>query len=235
MTIWITGCTNGLGKALVAEYVAAGHKVVGGARSLDRLAKLRDQFPEATFLELDVSDSQSAKRFARGAFDASGEPDFLINGAAVNHENAPLWKVRSKEFERVMSVNVCGVANMIRHVVPIMITAGKGIVVNMSSGWGRSTSPEVAPYCASKWAIEGLTQALAQELPEGLAAIPLDPGVINTRMLRTTFGLEASYFPNTTTWARSAAPFILGLSPLFNGKAMSCPQPSNLQAASLAS
>ena len=81
-----------------------------------------------------------------------------------------------REFTRLVDVNVRGVQNVIRHFVPAMVAKRKGVIVNLSSGWGRSTSPEVAPYCATKWAIEGLTQALADELPAGMAAVPLNPG-----------------------------------------------------------
>jgi hypothetical protein len=99
--------------------------------------------------------------------------------------------------------------------------AGKGVIVNMSSGWGRSVAPDVAPYCASKWAIEGLTKALAQELPDGMAAVPLNPGVIDTDMLRTCFQDGASSYPKADAWARTAGPFILGLGPKDNGRSLS--------------
>ena len=99
-----------------------------------------------------------------------------------------------------------------------MIKRGNGVIVNFSSGWGRSTSAEVAPYCATKFAIEGLTQALAQELPAGLAAIPLNPGVIDTDMLRSCFGGSASSYPSPQQWAKRAVPFLLKLSPRENGQ-----------------
>src|SRR5262249_21389378 len=76
-----------------------------------------------------------------------------------------------------------------------MIRRGAGVIVNFSSGWGRSTAAEVAPYCASKWAIEGLTRALAQELPAGVAAVPLNPGIIDTDMLRSCVGGDAGGYP----------------------------------------
>ena len=122
-------------------------------------------------------------------------PDLLLNNAATINPNAPLWKVSADEFSYVIDVNIKGVANVIRHFVPRMIERGSGVIVNFSSGWGRSTSPEVAPYCATKWAIEGLTRALAQELPAGMAAIPLNPGIINTDMLQSCFGESADDFP----------------------------------------
>jgi NAD(P)-dependent dehydrogenase (short-subunit alcohol dehydrogenase family) len=101
-----------------------------------------------------------------------------------------------------------------------MIEAGHGVIVNFSSGWGRSTDADVAPYCATKWAIEGLTQSLAQELPEGLAAIPLNPGIIDTDMLRISFGGEAGNFPDADDWASIAVPFILKLGAKNNGQAL---------------
>src|SRR6185295_7668060 len=94
--------------------------------------------------------------------------------------NAPLWRVPVEEFDQVIDVNIKGVANVIRAFLPAMIERGNGVVVNFSSGWGRSTAADVAPYCATKWAIEGLTQALAQELPKGMAAVPVNPGIIDT-------------------------------------------------------
>ena len=97
---------------------------------------------------------------------------------------SPLWEQDDREFTRLVDVNLRGMVNVIRHFVPPMVARKKGVIVNLSSGWGRSVSPEVAPYCASKWAVEGLTKALAEELPKGMAAIPLNPGVIDTDMLR---------------------------------------------------
>ena len=75
------------------------------------------------------------------------------------------------------------------------------MIVNFSSGWGRSTSAEVAPYCATKWAIEGLSQALAQELPKGMACVALNPGIIDTEMLRSCFGESAASYPDAAEWA----------------------------------
>jgi NAD(P)-dependent dehydrogenase (short-subunit alcohol dehydrogenase family) len=85
-------------------------------------------------------------------------------------------------------------------------------------------SPEVAPYCASKYAIEGLTQALAEELPAGLAAVPLNPGIINTAMLRQCWADTAASFPSPEAWAKVAAPFLLGLGRKDNGRSLTVPE-----------
>ena len=120
----------------------------------------------------------------------------------------------------VIDVNIKGVANVIRHFVPAMVASKHGVIVNFSSGWGRSTDREVAPYCATKWAIEGLSKSLAQELPKGMAVIPLNPGIINTDMLRTSFGVEAAHFPTAETWAETAVPWLLELKPADNGRSL---------------
>jgi NAD(P)-dependent dehydrogenase (short-subunit alcohol dehydrogenase family) len=127
-------------------------------------------------------------------------------------------------FDNVIDVNIKGTAHVLRHFLPAMIHRGTGVVVNFSSGWGRSTSPEVSAYCASKWAIEGMTQALAQELPEGLAAVSLNPGIINTEMLQTCFGKEgAAPYPDAQQWAEAAGPYLLKLCSKDNGQALTVP------------
>jgi NAD(P)-dependent dehydrogenase (short-subunit alcohol dehydrogenase family) len=143
---------------------------------------------------------------------SGGPPGLLVNNAATINRNAPLWKVPAKEFSRVINVNVKGVVNVVRHFLPAMIERGSGVVVNFSSWWGREGEAEVAPYCATKWAIEGLTRAMAAELPRGLAAVPVIPGIIDTAMLRNCFGADAAnlhggkalatIFPISTTSSR---------------------------------
>ena len=102
-----------------------------------------------------------------------------------------------------------------------LIAARRGVIANLSSGWGRSTSPEVGPYCASKHAIEGLTGSLAQELPAPLAAVAVSPGVIDTDMLRLTWGDSAGAHPDAARWGVGAAHFFLGLGRKDNGQSVS--------------
>ncbi len=201
----ITGVTRGLGRALAEGLARAGHRVVGCGRTAEALGHLRSRLGHPHDLAaLDVTHDLAVKAWADRVIAEHGPPDLLINNAAAINRNAPLWQVPADEFDRVIDVNVKGVANVIRHFAPAMIARGSGVIVNLSSGWGRSTSPEVAPYCASKWAIEGLTRALAQELPPGMAAVPVNPGIIDTEMLRSCFGESASQHPAPDEWARAA-------------------------------
>ena len=220
----ITGVSRGLGAALVAPLVAAGHTVVGCARSPDVVWDLGARHPSPNrFSVVDVNDDQAVRRWAAETCGALKAPDLLLNNAGVINTNAPLWQVPPDEFNQVLRVNVNGAYTVIRHFLPTMIDAGAGIVVNMSSGWGRSVAANVAPYCASKWAIEGLSQALAQELPAGLACIALNPGVIETDMLYSCFGESASDAPSTVDWAKRAVPYLLSLEVSDNGRSLSVP------------
>ena len=222
--IALTGCSRGLGLALAESFSEAGHIVAGCARSEDGVKKLRERLgPMHDFTVVDVGDEEAVMRWAARIITTHGAPDFLVNNAAMIAESAPLWKVPPEQIDATLRTNIAGTVNTIRHFVPAMIARTCGLIVNFSSGWGRSTSPDVAIYCASKWAIEGLTQSLAQELPAGMAAVALNPGIIDTDMLRSCFGRAASSYPKPAAWAKSAGPFILGLTARDNGHALDVP------------
>lgn len=223
--VLITGCSRGLGRAMVDGFIARDDStVIACARSEEALEELRAQYPSPhSFHSLDVRDASAVKEFARTVISENGAPDLMINNAAIINRNAPLWEISDKEFSDMTAININGVANMIRHFVPAMIDNGTGVIVNLSSGWGRSTAPDVAPYCATKYAIEGLTSALAQELPTGLAAIALNPGIIDTDMLRSTFGEGSSAYPDAVEWAKTAVPYLAKLKSKDNGRALTAP------------
>ncbi|MDD3179629.1 MAG: SDR family NAD(P)-dependent oxidoreductase [Opitutaceae bacterium] len=225
MVILITGVTRGLGRALAEWYIAHGHTIVGCGRKAAELMDLRFTYPEPhDFSVVDVTEDNKVAMWAERVLARQGPPDFLINNAGAMHTPAPLWKVPAPDFARVIDVNIKGVANVIRHFVPAMVERKSGVIVNISSAWGRSTSREVAPYCASKFAIEGLTKALAKELPAGMAAVPLAPGIINTDMLQQCFGAGADQHPKASEWVERAAPFILTLGAKDNGDSLSVPE-----------
>jgi NAD(P)-dependent dehydrogenase (short-subunit alcohol dehydrogenase family) len=222
MNIVLTGATRGLGRALVTRFAAGGHTVVGCGRGAGHVAGLAAAYPAPhRFDRLDVTDAAAVSAWAASVLKSHGPPDLLVNNAALMNTPAPLWEVPAADFDAVIDVNVKGVANVIRGFVPAMVARKSGVIVNLSSGWGRSTSPEVAPYCASKYAVEGLTLALAQELPRGMAAVPLNPGVIDTDMLRQAWADGASAYPKAEAWAERAAPFLLGLGAKDNGRSLS--------------
>jgi len=209
---------------MVDEFIWHGHTVLGCGRSEEQVEALCKAYgPPHHFAVVDVTDDAAVKEWTNRCLEHAGAPDLLLNNAAVINRSAPLWGISAEEFSQVIDINIKGVTNVIRHFVPDMMERGRGVIVNWSSGWGRSTSPEVAPYCATKWAIEGLTQALAQELPEGLSAVALNPGIINTDMLRSCFGGSASSYPSPDEWAKQAVPYLLNIGTEHNGQQLSAP------------
>ena len=222
--IIITGVTRGLGRALSDQYLKMGHTVIGCGRNAEIIKKMSAKYPTNTnFQALDVSDYESVIFWANRIIKSFGSPDFLLNNAGIMNDNRNLWEVSKRNFSEVVDTNIKGIFNTVKGYVPEMINQKRGIIVNFSSGWGRTTSPKVAPYCTSKWAVEGLTKSLAQELPQGLSAVALSPGVIDTDMLRLCWGNSASAHEKPETWAQRVAPYILKISSKDNGASITTP------------
>jgi len=222
--ILITGVTRGLGRAMADEFVRQGHTVVGCGRSAKDIEKLcQAAGPPHDFYPVNVASDDEVKTWASVVLSRHGAPDLLLNNAAVINASARLWEIGAREFSEIVDTNLKGVANVIRHFAPAMVKRKAGVIVNFSSGWGRSADAEVAPYCATKWAVEGLTQSLAQELPSGMAAVALNPGIINTEMLRSCFGASATSYPSPTQWAEVAVPFLLKMNTQDNGRQLTVP------------
>lgn len=222
--IVITGVSRGLGSAMLTEFIHRGCFVLGCCRSKTDAQHLQNRHSENCQIQaVNVASENHVRHWAESLAKQFPAPRLLINNAAIINSNQRLWNVPDEEFQAVLDINVAGTARVIRHFVPRMIAAKSGVIVNFSSGWGRSTAAEVAPYCASKWAVEGLTLALAQELPRTLAAVSLNPGIINTDMLRSCFKAGANDFPTPHEWAKLAVPFLLSLTARHNGQQLTVP------------
>ena len=213
--VLVTGVSRGLGQVLASGIAKSGHRVVGCARTAV------DAGDEYRVDAVDLSDDAAVGAWIDDVTKNWGVPDLVINNAAIINVNQPLWEVPYANFEQLMRINVNGVFSVIRHVVPHMIKEQRGVIANLSSGWGRSVSADVASYCCSKWGVEGLTLALAEDLPDGLAAVPVNPGIINTEMLQSCFAEAANSAPTPEQWAEQAVPFFLALSAKDNGQSLS--------------
>lgn len=220
----VTGASRGLGRAMADGFIQSGQTVAGCATSSESIAALKNDVPAPhRFDVVDVTDDHQVERWAKSIIEDLGPPDILINCAAVMNRNAPLWEVSRDEFSTIVDVNIKGVHNTIRHFVPTMVERGSGLVVNFSSYWGRSTSSQVAAYCATKWAIEGMSRGLADDLPSGMASVAFNPGIVHTEMLESCFAEAAKTYPSPQEWAAAAVPYLLGLGPQDNGRAVTVP------------
>jgi NAD(P)-dependent dehydrogenase (short-subunit alcohol dehydrogenase family) len=217
--VCISGCSKGLGRAMAIEFHSRGWRVAGGARNAEALEKLEEVIGDLCFFQaFDVSKSGEVENFAQSVEENLGVPDLLVNNAGIINKNAPLTQISPEEFASVLSINLGGIHNMIRSFVPRMEKQGHGIIANFSSYWGQSTAPEVGPYCASKWGVEGLTRSLAQELPHGMTAVAFNPGIIDTDMLRSCFGEGAASHEKPAEWAKHAVDRLEQISQSDNGK-----------------
>lgn len=224
-SVIITGVTQGLGRAMVDRFDELGWNIYGCGRSKDKIEELKKQYSKIhDFQVIDVSDSQQVNNWANYILNRHTAPDMIVNNASIVNQNAQLWKITAQEFENVMNVNVNGVVNVIRAFVPAMVARKEGIIINMSSSWGREGEAELAPYCASKFAIEGITKSMALELPHGMAVVALDSGgSISTPMLKSCAPQYINESPTPETWSHKSTQYILNITIDKNGDSLTCP------------
>jgi NAD(P)-dependent dehydrogenase (short-subunit alcohol dehydrogenase family) len=168
----ITGCSTGFGRAAAVELTKRGHEVVATAR---RLAAI-DDLDVTARLTLDVDDDASVA----AAVEAAGPIDALVNNAGFGVAG-PVEQVPLREARRGMETNFFGAVRMIQAVLPSMRERGGGTIVNVSSLAGRVAPPLDGFYSATKWALEGLSEALRYEVQHfGVRVRLVEPGVFAT-------------------------------------------------------
>jgi len=177
----VTGANSGIGRATAIHLASVGHHVVGTVRELEKAEKLRtmsaDAGVEVDLVVADVADDASVVAGFEEIFGRTGRVDHLVNNAGVGG-NAVVEECPSDLYLSVMNVNLCGVTRCVQAVLPHMRERGSGTIVNISSVVGRLAALAQSPYVASKWALEGLSEELAQELaPFGIRVAIIEPGI----------------------------------------------------------
>ena len=133
-----------------------------------------------------------------------GEP--LKSGTLAEAEVSMDNQVR--QFAQLAAVNLNGIHHLLRHGAPGVIRKKSGLIINLSPGWARDTSPDFGTFCPAKRGIEGLTREQAQDLPSGLATVSLNSGVIKTKRLQKNLRDKIKSFSSPKDWERRAAPFL---------------------------
>jgi NAD(P)-dependent dehydrogenase (short-subunit alcohol dehydrogenase family) len=177
----ITGSGNGLGRDITEAALAAGDSVVGGARRLEQLASLVEQYGERiTPVMLDVRDEEAAKAAVQTALEKYGRLDVLVNNAGYGYF-APFEQMTSEQFRDVIETCLFGVVYTTRAALPVMRRQKSGHIFQVSSIGGRMAMPGNSPYHAAKWAVGGFSDSLAAEVaPFGVKVCTLEPGGIRT-------------------------------------------------------
>ncbi|WP_175727148.1 oxidoreductase [Burkholderia ambifaria] len=177
----ITGVSSGFGRALAQEALAAGHTVVGTVRSEAARQAFEALSPQAAIGRvLDVTDFERIDGVVADIEASVGPIDVLVNNAGYGHEGI-LEESPLSEMRRQFDVNVFGAVAMMKAVVPFMRERRRGRILNVTSMGGHITMPGIAYYCGSKFALEGISETLGQELaPFGIAVTAVAPGSFRT-------------------------------------------------------
>jgi NAD(P)-dependent dehydrogenase (short-subunit alcohol dehydrogenase family) len=184
--VWlITGAASGLGRELAEHLLATGARVVATSRKLEPLRELATRYP-ATLLvtPMDVTDPQQVDAAVTAAVKRFGRIDVLVNNAGYGMGGA-VEESAEGEYRPLFETNVFGLIRVTQAVLPQMRKQRSGHVVNLSSIGGLVSSPGFGMYNATKFAVEGLSEALAQELkPLGIGVTIVEPGPFRTKFLR---------------------------------------------------
>jgi len=182
--ILVTGASTGIGQTTALHLASKGHRVFAGLRSPDKAGELKDRIAaedlSVEVIQLDITDGDSVARAISGIMASAGRIDALVNNAGIGGgravEETPLEEVRE-----VFETNYFGTVRMLHAVTPIMREQRAGRIVNMSSLAGRMVFGCHGHYSAAKWALEGLSEALAFEMAEFNVRVALiEPGSVPT-------------------------------------------------------
>jgi NAD(P)-dependent dehydrogenase (short-subunit alcohol dehydrogenase family) len=195
-TTWfVTGTSRGLGLELVRQLLAAGHRVAATTRSVDRLVSgLHDLDTERLMpLTVDLADEQAVASAIDAATARFGALDVVVNNAGYGFL-AAVEEVSDKAAREMFDVQIFGVWNVLRAVLPVLRDQGRGHIINVSSILGLTAFPGWGLYCAGKYALEGLTESLAAEVAGlGIKVNLIEPGYMRTDFLRpSSLGLPTA-------------------------------------------
>lgn len=184
----VSGGASGIGRAIALAFSGAGAAVAvadldeSGARTVSR--EIHSAGGRSAAIRCDVSAEPDCRRAVEEAAAAFGGLDLLVNCAGIIRR-ASVLDTTEEEWDRLMAVNVKSVFLLSRHAIPHMISAGGGVIVNISSGWGLTGGRMAAAYCASKAAVVNLTKAMALDhAPQNIRVVCICPGDTDTPMLR---------------------------------------------------
>lgn len=190
----VTGASSGIGRASAMAFAREGARVLasdidttGGEETCE---KIRADGGEARFVRADVTSEADVERLVASCLEAFGSLDCAHNNAGIAGGMGPLHQIDLDAFEETLRVNLTGVFLCMKHEIPVMTAAGGGAIVNTASGSGLIATPGLAPYCASKHGILGLTKTAAVEnAATGVRVNAVLPGSTRTPMLEASLAL----------------------------------------------
>ncbi len=207
-TVLITGTSKGIGLATALTLARAGHTVYASMRSADRAAELAEQAAQDLlpihYSVMDVDSDESVATAITAIYEAAGPIDVLVNNAGVARDGS-IEELSMDDIRDIMETNYFGAIRCAKAVIPHMRERRSGLIVNITSVAGRVSTSPLGAYAASKFALEALSEALAQEMKTfGVRVAIVEPGIIDTPMAHGIEAPQASLYPQK---ARMAAYF----------------------------
>ena len=182
-TWFITGASRGFGALIAAQALKAGDNIVATARNPQKVTEALATHPNLLAVPLDVTDEAQAREAASAAIHRFGRIDVLLNNAGFGLLGA-VEEATAEDVERLYGTNVFGLLKVSRAVLPYMRKQRSGHVMNLSSVGGYRSGPGFGVYCSTKFAVEGLSEAMAAELaPLGIRVTIIEPGYFRTDFL----------------------------------------------------
>lgn len=195
----ITGASSGIGMATAKKFAEAGHPLLLLARRLEKLEEMK--LPNALCSKVDVTNLDDFRNAVKEAEARFGDVDLLVNNAGIMLLGS-VWEQDPSEWQNMLNVNVMGVLNGIKVILDGMIKRNTGTIVNISSIAGRKTFQDHAVYCATKFAVHGLTENIRGEVAgSNVRLTVIAPGVVETELLGHT--TNSSIVDNYNTWKKS--------------------------------
>jgi NAD(P)-dependent dehydrogenase (short-subunit alcohol dehydrogenase family) len=193
--VWlITGTSSGFGRSIVEAALGRGDSVVATARRVDQLADL-EAADRVHVVSLDVTDADQRRSAVDEAIDRFGRIDVLVNNAGRTQVGA-VEETTDEELRSLFDLHFFAPAALTRAVLPHMRAQGSGAIVQMSSVGGQTTAPGFGAYCATKFALEGLTETLRDEAaPFGIRTLIVEPGAFRTGLFRPGAAYESAEMP----------------------------------------
>lgn len=205
----VTGAARGIGYAITERMLDSGAQVAMWDRDISALDKAAEQLSkkgQVLRVPVDVADPTSIDNARENTLSAFGKVDILVNNAGIAGDNATLWETDVGEWRRVLDVDLTGVFLSCRSLVPNMIDAGYGRIVNIASIAGKEGNPNAAHYSAAKGGVIALTKSLGKELVEtGVLCNCITPAVIETPILGQITDAHREYMISKIPLARMGA------------------------------
>ncbi len=204
-TAIVTGAATGIGEAIAKRLASAGATVAVADLDQAGATAVAASLGNNSFaLPVDITNSQSVFDAIKQVIAKTGRVDILVNNAGLAGKAAPIWEQTEEDWQKIIAVNVTGVFNTCRAVLPHMREKQYGRIVNIASIAGKEGNPNMGPYSATKAAVIGLTKSIGKEVAtEGICVNAVAPAVIRTKMLEQLTPAQVTYMTDRIPMRRT--------------------------------